>query len=256
MSTLLFLHAHPDDESTLTGGTMALAGERGHRVIWVCCTDGSQGTPDGAVDESVASMRRREAGVSASILGVDQLVFLDHQDSGMTGWESNNDPDAFINADVDEVGRTIADLLDAEDVDVLIGYDWHGNYGHPDHIMVHKVMHSAADQAARRPRVLQATMNRDAMRAAMQGVPEGEGLDPDAPADDGNPFGTPEAELAWRIDVSEVVERKREALAAHSSQVDARQLLAMPEEYFAMAFRYEHYIEDGREQPMLTAWPF
>ncbi|MGA4506598.1 PIG-L deacetylase family protein [Propionibacteriaceae bacterium G1746] len=254
MATLVFLHAHPDDEASQTGGTMALAGELGHRVVWICCTDGSQGTRSGETDESVAEVRRREARASAEVLGVDRLVFLDHLDSGMHGWDSNANPDAFMNADPLEVGRDVARLLDEEDADVLIGYDWHGNYGHPDHIMVHKVMNAAADLAARRPRLLQSTMNRDAIRAGYD--PENKaGFDPDAPADDGNPVGTPEAEIAWKVNVNEVVMLKREALAAHASQEDAAQLIAMPEGFFALAFRHEYYIEDG-VSPMREAWPF
>lgn len=254
MATLVFLHAHPDDEATSTGGTMALAHDLGHRVVWICCTDGSQGTPTGDADESVAAVRRREALDSAAILGVDRVVFLDHLDSGMTGWQSNKDPDAFMNVDPQVVGRDVAEILDEEQADVLVGYDWHGNYGHPDHVMVHKVMNAAADQAATRPRVLQATMNRDAMREGYDAESD-IGIDPDAPSDDGNPFGTPESELAWKVDVSQTVMRKRAALAAHASQSDAKQLLEMPEEFFMLAFRHEYFIEEG-VGPMREAWPF
>ncbi|MGA4669930.1 PIG-L deacetylase family protein [Propionibacteriaceae bacterium Y1923] len=253
MATLVFLHAHPDDEATSTGGTMALAHDLGHRVVWICCTDGSQGTRTGDADESVSQVRRREAHASADILGVDRLVFLEHQDSGMHGWASNHDPEAFMNVDPRVVGADVAAILDEEDADVLVGYDWHGNYGHPDHIMVHKVMNAAADLATRRPRVLQATMNRDAMRDGYD--PELGGIDPDAPGDDGNPFGTPESELAWKVNVNETVMRKRAALAAHESQEDAKQLLAIPDEFFALGFRHEYFIEEGRG-PMVEAWPF
>lgn len=263
MSTLVFVHAHPDDEATLTGGTMALAHRRGHRVVSICCTDGSLGTPEGstldteaerAVDRAVAEVRRREAAASAEILGVDRLVFLDHRDSGMTGWASNDDPEAFMNADPARVGQQIAVILDEEDADVLIGYDWHGNYGHPDHVMVHRVVAEALTRARRTPRLLQATMNRDAMRERHDPNQE-HSIDPDAPADDGNPFGTPEAELAWSVDVSEVVMVKRQALSAHASQSDAAGLLAMPEELWALGFAREYYIEDG-VAPLRQGWPF
>jgi valyl-tRNA synthetase len=54
--------------------------------------------------------------------------------------------------------------LDEEDADIAVGYDWHGGYGHPDHVAVHRVLHRGAELAARRPRLLESTMNRDAMR--------------------------------------------------------------------------------------------
>lgn len=33
MATLVFFHAHPDDESILTGGSIARAPDEGHRVV-------------------------------------------------------------------------------------------------------------------------------------------------------------------------------------------------------------------------------
>ena len=112
-------------------------------------------------------------------------------------------------------------------------------------------------------------MNRDASRrqfeqllaemresAGGQDLLEGEiDFDPDAPADDGNPIGTPEAELSWAVDVSEVVQVKRQALVEHSSQSDAAQMLSMPENWFAAALGWEYYIEQG-VTPMRVGWPF
>ena len=43
MSTLVFFHAHPDDEAIATGGTMARAAEAGHRVVLVVATNGDEG---------------------------------------------------------------------------------------------------------------------------------------------------------------------------------------------------------------------
>ena len=40
MATLVFFHAHPDDEAIATGGTMARAAAEGHRVVLVCATEG------------------------------------------------------------------------------------------------------------------------------------------------------------------------------------------------------------------------
>ena len=51
-------------------------------------------------------------------------------------------------ADLDEAARRLAAILDEEDADVLVGYDWHGGYGHPDHVKVHPVVHRAAELAA------------------------------------------------------------------------------------------------------------
>ena len=87
---------------------------------------------------------------------------------------------------------------------MLTTYDWHGNYGHPDHIQVHQVGHRAAELAGT-PAVYEATLNRDAAFAGIaEAVASGEWVG-DAPdvndTDDGEPFGTPEAELTTAVDV-------------------------------------------------------
>jgi hypothetical protein len=102
---------------------------------------------------------------SARVLGVSRVAWLGYADSGMTGWPQNSAPNALMNADLDEAARALADLLDAEDAGVVTGYDWHGGYGHPDHVMVHRIVRRAVELAVRRPRLLEVTMNRDAMRA-------------------------------------------------------------------------------------------
>lgn len=102
-------------------------------------------------------------------------------------------------------------------------------------------------------------MNRDAFRA-LQHAAVAAGLanddwDPDAPADDGNPIGTPEAEIHWRVDVSPYLEQRRAALQAHASQTsDAGAMLAFPPEAFAMMFGTEYYIEPGSPAGMRDGW--
>ena len=262
MSTIVFLHAHPDDEASQTAGTMRLAADAGHRVVCVYATNGDHGTvpADLAEEETVVLRRRAEAEASAQVLGTARVAWLDYADSGMTGWEQNSHELSFHGADTDEAARRLVAILDEEDADVLVGYDWHGTYGHPDHVKVHHVARRAAELAARRPRELQATMNRDHMRrlwqAAVAAGVEGADWDPDQGADDGNPFGTPEAELHWHVDVRPVLAAKRAALASHASQEDVGWMLGMPEEHFAMSFGDEWFIEPGRPDGLTDASPF
>lgn len=252
MSTIVFLHAHPDDEASQTSGTMRLATDAGHRVVCVYATNGDHGTlPEGLAEgETTATVRRREAEASHALLGTTRIEWLGYADSGMTGWDQNSHEQSFHGADLDEAARRLVAILDEEDADVLVSYDWHGGYGHPDHVKVHQVALRAAELAARRPRELQATMNRDAMRrlylAAKEAGIDDVGWDPDGPADDGNPFGTPEAELHWHVDVRGVLDVKRAALGAHASQEDVRWILGMPQEQFAAAFGDEWYVEPAR----------
>ncbi|GAA3708178.1 PIG-L deacetylase family protein [Gordonia hankookensis] len=267
MSTIVFVHAHPDDEGTATAGTMIRAAREGHRVVVVYCTDGDPGErSDGGFDsdvpddlepgETVASRRRGEAEASAAITGTARVEWLGYADSGMTGWAQNNTDGVFARADPDEAARRLADLLDEESADAVVGYDWHGGYGHPDHVMLHRTTLAAVELAAKRPRYLEVTMNRDLMRqlfvlAAEMGM---EGFDPDTRGDDGNPIGTPESELHWAVDLGDDVMTKRKALACHASQSDVRQLLEIPVEAFPFAFGTEHYIEPGRPAGMVRGW--
>lgn len=260
VSTIVFFHAHPDDESSQTSGVMAKASAEGHRVVVVFATGGEHGeVPDDlAAGETIVDRRRKEAQASAEVTGTARVAWLGYHDSGMTGWDQNSDPRSFHQAPVDEAGQRLAHILDEEDADVLVGYDWHGNYGHPDHVKVHPVTYAAADLAARRPRVLEETANRDVMRAGIQAARDAGvevPFDPDEPMDDGNPMGTPEAEIHWAVDVSAHLEQIRAAMLSHRSQAtDIGNLTSMPPEVFAGSFGTEHFIERGRPAGMVHGW--
>lgn len=262
MSTIVFCHAHPDDEASQTSGAMARASAEGHRVVVVFATNGDHGeVADDAVEgETVADHRRREAEASAAAIGLARIVWLGYADSGMSGWEQNDADDSFHRADLAEAARRLADVLDEEDADVLVGYDWHGGYGHPDHVKVHHLVHAAAPLARRTPRLLESTMNRTAMsRQFDEAKAAGLEMDwsPDDPMDDGNPLGTPEDEITWEVDVSSYLDRKRASLEAHRSQAtDIGEFLSLPPEVFARFFGREHYIEPGVDGPLRRGWPF
>jgi len=271
LGTLVCFHAHPDDEALSTGGSMARAHAEGHRVVLVVATNGEHGEvpEDLAPGETLVDRRRRETSHSAAMLGIDRIVWLGFHDSGMTGWEQNHDPASFLQADLDDAAGRLAEVLRDEDADVLTIYDWHGNYGHPDHVRVNVVGVRAAEIVADdlpNLRVFEATINRDAITrmiamAAEAGTvafgDEDEPFDPNGPADDGNPFGMAEAELTHEVDVSDHVAAKRSAIASHRSQVtDTGFFLSMPEEVFATAFSKEWFIERGREPGMRPGWLF
>src|SRR5437762_2770896 len=212
MATLVCFHAHPDDEALSTGGTMAKAAAAGHRVVLVVATGGEHGEAldDLGPGESLVDWRRAETMCSAQRLGVDRVAWLGYEDSGMRGWAGNANPALFVQADLDQAADRLAAILTEERADVLTVYDWHGNYGHPDHVRVHDVGHRAAEKAGT-PHVYEATMNRDyvirQMAAAREAgfdisPPEGGDENPDSWTDDGLPFGMPESDLTTEVDVS------------------------------------------------------
>ena len=249
MATLACFHAHPDDESIATGGLMALAKSQGHRVVLVVATKGEHGEiqPD-VLDEgeTLGERRVREVAEAAEILGVDRVEFLGYVDSGMMGEPTNDLPGSFWTADVDEATERLAAILRDESVDVLTVYDSHGGYGHPDHIQVHRVGHLAG-AAAGVPRVLEATMDRDAIFARMREAAERGELPDDfeLPDPDGEEsFGSPADVITHEIDVTAFVGQKRDALTAHASQVGPESFfLSIPDEAFVENFGRECFID-------------
>jgi LmbE family N-acetylglucosaminyl deacetylase len=252
MATIVSFHAHPDDETTSTGGTLAKAADAGHRVVIVWGTRGEHGEyPDGflADGEELWPHRVEEAGKAAAILGAARTEFLGYRDSGMMGTPENDADGCFWRADVEEAAARLAAILREENADVLTVYDDHGGYGHPDHIQVHRVGMRAGELAGT-PRVYQATFNRDLIfqlfeeaRAAGLRMPDGQ--DDDLPSE----FGTPEAEITTAVDVRDVIERKRAAMQAHASQIPPDSwFLTLPLEWYAKSFGDEWFIRVG-ERP-------
>ena len=148
---VLFCHAHPDDESMGTGGTMARLVAEGHRVDLVTCTDGAEGEihdPSLDVDEArprLATIRRAELACSVEALGGGAIHqhLLGFRDSGMMGTDANAHPDSFWQADVSEATRRLVDIVRQARPAVIVSYDENGNYGHPDHINAARIARDA-----------------------------------------------------------------------------------------------------------------
>jgi LmbE family N-acetylglucosaminyl deacetylase len=93
--------------------------------------------------------------------------------------------------------------------------------------------------------------------ASMGSPGEQEEFDPNGPADDGNPMGTPEAELTLAVDVTGYLDAKRAAMRCHASQIeDTSFFLQMPDEAFAAAFGTEWFIEHDGQPPVREGWIF
>ncbi|MEP7081795.1 MAG: PIG-L family deacetylase [Chloroflexota bacterium] len=148
---VLFVHAHPDDESAGTGGTIARLVAEGIRVDLVTCTDGAEGEvhdPDLDADEArprLAEIRGRELACSVQALGGGAIHhhLLGYRDSGMIGTEANEHPDSFWKADIGEATRRLLAIVREARPSVIVSYDENGNYGHPDHINAARIARDA-----------------------------------------------------------------------------------------------------------------
>jgi LmbE family N-acetylglucosaminyl deacetylase len=251
MATVVFFHAHPDDEAIATAGTMAALADAGHRVVLVTATRGELGEiPDGLLDpgETLAERRKKELDEACRVLGVARQTYLGYLDSGMAGEDTNLRPGSFAGADVDAAGASLADLLARESADVLVIYDEHGGYGHPDHIQVHRVGMAAAELAST-PIVYLSTMNRDLV-GELAALAEDTGWEPPAGSTDGmEEMGEPASRITTAVDVVPWIERKRQAMRAHTSQISEESFfLSMPDDVFSMVWGQEWYI---RQRPLV-----
>ncbi|MEB3022402.1 PIG-L deacetylase family protein [[Mycobacterium] crassicus] len=244
MATVVAFHAHPDDEAVLTGGTLARAAADGHRVVVVVATDGRVSNED-------ADVRIDELRSSARILGVHRVECLGYADSGF-GTEFYPDPPGrvrFARADAEEAAQRLAAILRDEDADLLLSYQANGGYGHRDHRQVHHVGKRAAELAAT-PRVLEATMPRELLTrignvARLLRLP--------APYDRDvvRTAYAPASEITHRINVFRFARQKRDAFAAHRSQIGDNRaaavlfcaLLRLPPQVAGLAFGREWFVD-------------
>src|SRR3954451_21069477 len=151
--TLMVVHAHPDDEVIGTGGTLARYVSEGVRTVLVTCTLGEEGeivVPELDTEENharLAEIRRDELDQAVAILKISDLEVLPYRDSGMIGLPSNEHPDCFNKADKDEATGRLVHLVRQYRPQVLVTYNEHGGYGHPDHLMAHAITVAAFDAA-------------------------------------------------------------------------------------------------------------
>ncbi len=251
--TLLAFHAHPDDEALLTSGTMARAAAQGHRVILVVATDGELGLASQEyASGGLAARRRLELEASARALGVARVEQLGYADSGL-GPELQPDPPGrtrFVRADPEEAARRLAAILEEEQVDVLLGYDANGGYGHPDHKRVHEVARRAAELAGT-PSLLEATVPRDTITRALDLAAKVYRFPPEFDRAGFDRAFSARSEITHRISVRRHIAAKRASMRAHASQASAdggadrtlAAFLRIPRPLYDLVFGREWFVD-------------
>lgn len=251
--SVVFLHAHPDDEAIFTGGTMVRLAAAGWRVVLVVATSGELGLPVPArVDagEELGDRRVVETRAAAAVLGVARVDFLGFRDSGMAGAEANTHPDAFAVADALVVGELVAALIAEEEAEVLVIYDEHGIYGHPDHVMVHQAGILAAARAGVGV-VYEATVDREYLHFVETHLVVEAGGHTGALGLAATDLGTPTVAVSTVVDVRSVLDVKRRAMLAHASQIpETTSAMRLPTDAFAAVYGYEWFIRNGPPGPL------
>lgn len=251
--TLMAVHAHPDDESSSTGGVLARYADEGIRTVVVTCTNGELGDAPGGIKPGaeghdaaeVARIRLGELERACEVLGVADLELLGYHDSGMSDWEHKDRPDVFCNVSVDDAALRLSALFEQYRPDVVVTYDELGGYDHPDHVHASRVTMAALARTGM-ARKAYFTAFRRTMFEQFRTIIEEQGGDvselsePDP--EQLRMMEAVEARITTSIDVSQVVDRKHVALATHASQIEESFWSRLSPDAFGTLFGEESFI--------------
>ncbi|GGL29899.1 N-acetyl-1-D-myo-inositol-2-amino-2-deoxy-alpha-D-glucopyranoside deacetylase [Nocardia jinanensis] len=238
---LLLVHAHPDDETITTGGTIARYRRLGVPVTVVTCTLGEEGevlgeqwaglTADRAdqlggfrIGELTSALAELDAGPPYFLGGAGRW-----RDSGMAGTPAAEHPRAFVASGAEAVRALTGVILELRPR-VVVTYDPHGGYGHPDHIHANRVTTEAVEAAAETgwdtPKfywtVTDADILSDHLRALARRTVDGlpGALPPGWRLPAENELAcVPGNSVTTTIDVADALPEKRAALRAHATQL-------------------------------------
>lgn len=139
---VLALYAHPDDETMLAGGTLALLARLGARVHYLCATrgeGGEAGEPPLCEVSELGRLRESELRCAVTALGGASLELLDYIDPRVG-------PEDTLFAFSDDVERFIAEtkaVIRRLDIAAVFTHGSNGEYGHPAHRFIHAAVHRA-----------------------------------------------------------------------------------------------------------------
>jgi N-acetyl-1-D-myo-inositol-2-amino-2-deoxy-alpha-D-glucopyranoside deacetylase len=218
-ASFLIVLAHPDDE-IFHGGILAHLSERGVRVTLACATDGEAGKAHPSVGpvEDLGALRIEELRLSCLRLGIEPPVLLRFHDSARRERQRHDDPHALANVDMLDVEAAIRRIILDVTPHVIVTFEPHGGYYHPDHVAIQRAttaaFYSSGVMGVSAPeRLFYAAMRTDVFRAfaeASRGRGFLDGLDPDV-------FSAAPEMVAVSFDATRYLDRKLSALAAHQS---------------------------------------
>lgn len=267
---LLFVHAHPDDESLCNGATIAHYAARGAQVQVVTCTLGEEGEVIGddwaqlGVDhaDQLGGYRVGELTAALRALGVGAPIFLGGagrwRDSGMPG-TAQRARRRFIDADQHEAVGALVAVIREQRPHVVVTYDPNGGYGHPDHVHAHAVTTAAVAAAGSGdypdcpgepwpvPKLYWTVFAASAFMAARSVLERGDLL-PDWVLARGEdiPFGYSDEDIDAVVEAGEDARgAKAAALAAHATQIavgPTRRACALSNNMALPILAREHYV--------------
>jgi N-acetyl-1-D-myo-inositol-2-amino-2-deoxy-alpha-D-glucopyranoside deacetylase len=264
---MLFVHAHPDDESLNNGATIAHYAARGAQVHVVTCTLGEEGEVIGdrwaelAVDhaDQLGGYRVGELTEALRALGISAPIYLGGagrwRDSGMPGTATRR-RQRFIDADEREAVGALVAIIREQRPHVVVTYDPMGGYGHPDHVQTHTVTTAAVAAAGTAdypgepwtvPKLYWTVLARSAFKTAYDAL-DGDDLRREwrMPPLEELPFGYSDEDIDAVVEAGpEACAAKAAALAAHATQVivgPTGRVCALSNNLAMPILGHEHYV--------------
>ena len=227
---ILYILAHPDDETFGHAGMMTWSQDNGRRTALVCATRGEMGEisdPSLGTPETLGAAREGELRRAMAIVGTDPVRLLSYRDSGMAGTAGNNDRRSLVQAEHDALLADVVFQIRDLKPHAVVTFGPDGVYGHPDHVRIGEVTTEAMEVAAsdtwpflgapwQSPRLFHVAVAREALaRAKKHGV----GFFATLPDEVIATMGIPEAEITHVFDVRPYIETKVRAIASHATQI-------------------------------------
>ncbi len=238
--SLLAVFAHPDDEAFSSGGILTHYASLGVRVELLCATRGEAGkiTDPNLSITDLGKHRELELKLACQAMGISEPRFMDYHDSGRLERLRTDDPLATINIDYLEMEAKIIATIKETKPQVILTFDPHGGYNHPDHLSVYRAASAAFFSSGYLPdapkRLFYTAFPLETMRAwiAQPGGAMTPGMTPEV-------FGVSTDTIAVQFDGSAYTEQKLAALAAHGSQTGKNSRMGQlpPEQKAAMLER-------------------
>lgn len=256
---LLTIHAHPDDEASKGGGSIARYAAAGVGTVLVSCTGGEAGSilnpaldrPE--VQERLTELRREELVAATTHLGYHRVWMLGYRDSNMP---PSGEPGTFAAAPLEETVRALVRVMRRERPQVIVTYsDNQRGYKHPDHIRVHEAAvqaYTAATDPAFHPelgepwtplKLYYVVWSRARLRAQHEAFLR-LGLKSPINAERWKRWPSMDYRLTTKVFVGDHWEQVQNALRAHATQVDPTSpyWFGLPPDVSRTTYPYDDYI--------------
>ena len=222
--TVLAIFAHPDDESLACGGTLARLADAGVRTVVMCASRGEAGSisdPTLVPDGDLGRARERELRDAAAVLGVSEVIVMNHPDGDLR-WDH-----------VPQLHDEIVAAIRRCRPDAVITFAEDGLYWHLDHVGVHERTYTAVKSfGADAPPLYYVTIPTGIMREVVKAAHAKGGAAPDSSfwGIDPSAFGASARPASFVVDVRAWASRKLAALRCHRTQMGSNNPIAWIDE--------------------------